>query len=148
MKKLPSNLDYIGPLVETGRVDLDAVDDQGCTPLMLLAQQSNSHHRPYGIVTFLLEKGARVDIRNSEGKTALHLAMEKGAWRIMEEIVSGDPGARDLITHEERRALLKPNKILGQEIVDKMIECLVREADGPMRAASFVPPSSSMSFFN
>jgi ankyrin repeat protein len=55
-------------LVESG-ADVNAVTTDGTTPLMLAAQNAKS-----GVVDYLLKKGAKKDLKNRSGKSALDYA--------------------------------------------------------------------------
>jgi ankyrin repeat protein len=65
-------------LIEAG-ADVNVVQSSRTTPLHAAAQNGNIE-----LLITLLERGARVDIKNDTGKTAADLASEKGYYEIAE----------------------------------------------------------------
>ena len=63
-------VDTMENLIEL-KADINIVDDTGCTALMHAA-----HNKSIIAVKFLLEKGAKTDIKTPEGKTAFDIAKE------------------------------------------------------------------------
>ena len=66
--------------------DINAQSDSGFTPLMVAIKRNFTlgvDKRDAGIVAELLKLGAKTDIKNKEGKTAMDLAMESGSTEII-----------------------------------------------------------------
>jgi len=63
-------------LVENDLVDINTRDTFGWTPLMILAVDNNSGNIDQA--GFLIRKGAAVNLRDNEGKTALMLSASRG----------------------------------------------------------------------
>ncbi|XP_069074036.1 ankyrin repeat domain-containing protein 35 isoform X3 [Pleurodeles waltl] len=70
-------------LCDQDEISLDAVEDDGRTPLMIAAQRNHPT-----ICSLLLERGALVNIIDKEKKTALILASEKGNIQAAETILA------------------------------------------------------------
>jgi len=70
----PGNSTAVASLLKRG-ANVNAVDKNGRTPLMLAAQQ-----REAKIVRLLLSAGADLEAKDREGKTALDLAEGRVAW--------------------------------------------------------------------
>ena len=70
--------------MEEGKADVDKVDDKGCTPLIMAAQ--NGHME---VVRFLVEEGkADVDkATTDDGSTPLLLAAQKGHTEVVRFLV-------------------------------------------------------------
>ena len=64
-------------------VDVDAVDERGCTALMHAARLGNAE-----TVQALLQGGARPELLNADGETALHLALAHGQDRCVALLAS------------------------------------------------------------
>ena len=67
------NADTVRTLLTSPNVDVNGVDDQGNTALILAARLGHNE-----VVRALLIAGANVRVKNKEGKTALMLAAEGG----------------------------------------------------------------------
>ncbi|NLJ76136.1 MAG: hypothetical protein GX325_02615 [Peptococcaceae bacterium] len=67
-----ANGDIARMLVEGG-ADVNAGDEQGLTPLMAAIYTDSKE-----MTLYLLEKGAKIDVKNDKGWTALDLAKQKG----------------------------------------------------------------------
>ena len=63
------HLKVIKYLIENGKVNVNAKDDDGWTALMRASWRGY-----FEIVKYLVEKGADINIKNNNGKTALDLA--------------------------------------------------------------------------
>ena len=61
------NVDMLALLLDHG-ADPERADPYGCTPLMMACAYGR-----VGVVTFLLESAAQVDVQDSDGNSALHL---------------------------------------------------------------------------
>ena len=61
-------------LVETKSIEIDATDQDGVTPLMIAVEKNMAEAAFY-----LIDKGARVDLRDKDINTLLHRAAESGA---------------------------------------------------------------------
>ncbi|XP_078526875.1 ankyrin repeat domain-containing protein 35 isoform X2 [Lissotriton helveticus] len=70
-------------LCDQDEISLDAVEDDGRTPLMIAAQKNHPT-----ICSLLLERGALVNIIDKEKKTALILASEKGNIQAVETLLA------------------------------------------------------------
>ncbi len=80
--------------------DVDAVDENGMSPLMLATQGGHDD-----IAAHLLNRGAQTWTRNRKGRTALHLASRAGHTAIVERLLAS--GARiNARTHSGDTALL------------------------------------------
>lgn len=66
-------LELLRKLVITDKTDIDCLDSEGNTPLLVAASVGNSD-----IAKFLLDYGARVDIQNSYDNSPLHEASWRG----------------------------------------------------------------------
>lgn len=69
-KQSNTDMKMVKAVVEAG-VDIDQRLDDNSTPLMLAAL----HDKP-DIMKFLFEKGAKVNIRDNDGETAMHYALD------------------------------------------------------------------------
>ncbi len=74
-------------LMQNGQKEIDCVDEEGHTALMIAAQKGW-----FNVVRFLVENGCQLDLQNKEGKTAIMLA----AWFGKNEVAKylGDMRAR------------------------------------------------------
>ncbi|XP_069508902.1 ankyrin repeat domain-containing protein 35 isoform X2 [Ambystoma mexicanum] len=84
-------------LCDQDEISLDAIDDDGWTPLMIAAQRNHPT-----ICSLLLERGALVNIIDKEKKTALILASEKGNIQAAETLLAhgADASATDSLGHD------------------------------------------------
>ncbi|KAI4336602.1 hypothetical protein L6164_015110 [Bauhinia variegata] len=82
-----SNVDQ---LIERG-YDVNALDDNGCTPLMLAARGCHGE-----ICELLISRGAKCDIQNERQETALLLSRENGTGNDAERVIL-DELARRLV---------------------------------------------------
>ena len=84
-------------------VDVDAVDERGCTALMHAARLGNAE-----TVQALLQGGARPELLNADGETALHLALAHGQDRCVALLASDGRAAavRLLLRHTPLHLLL------------------------------------------
>lgn len=73
--------DIIKLMIDSKRVDLDAIDSQGATALHLSAGVGQDH-----IVKMLIEAGADVFIKTLDGKTARQLAIEGGHEKVAKRL--------------------------------------------------------------
>ena len=65
--------------------EINAVDDEGWTPLMIAASANR-----IDIVEILIENNANLDLQNSYGNTALHYAASKNLIDIVKVLLSSD----------------------------------------------------------
>jgi ankyrin repeat protein len=72
-------------LLSEGGADVNAVDDDGYTPLH---DASIYPHEAMATIRLLLDKGARVNAKNVHGETPLHLACEEGRKGAAELLVA------------------------------------------------------------
>ncbi|CAL4969304.1 unnamed protein product [Urochloa decumbens] len=77
------SVEVCGYLVEVLRVDVDAVDDKGRTPLMYAIHSKNAT-----IVKYLLDHGANQDKADHEGLVPLHSAAGIGDCKILELLLA------------------------------------------------------------
>ncbi|CAO2045835.1 unnamed protein product [Urochloa humidicola] len=77
------SMEVCGYLVEVLRVDVDAVDDKGRTPLMYAIHSKNAT-----IVKYLLDHGANQDKADHEGLVPLHSAAGIGDCKILELLLA------------------------------------------------------------
>lgn len=93
-------------LLATGRIDVDARYANALTALMWAAGHSNDVPGPEGLVVVetLLEAGADVEPLDARGRSALHIAAERGHAAIARRLVEvgAEPELRD---REGRRAI-------------------------------------------
>lgn len=77
--------------------DIDAVDEDGMTPLMWA-----SAYGQYPIVDALLQSSAKVDIENPQGQTALLFAAYGGYHEVVRLLVSNgaDVNHRDKVSNK------------------------------------------------
>lgn len=68
---LNGHIDIVNKLLENHQVDVNAQTTQGNTPLHLAAEKGDLK-----IIEVLVKKGANIEVRNKEEKTALNLASE------------------------------------------------------------------------
>ena len=68
-------------LVEQKSIDIDAKDDQGCTPLILGAVYNNSV-----CVSLLLQGGAKILKSDKQDQNVLHKAAKEGSKDVIESI--------------------------------------------------------------
>lgn len=105
------NLELIKLLVENG-ANINYIDKMGNTALM--------HAAWYGkedIVTYLISKGARLDVYNNDGKTALTIAKE-GDYANIVDILS--PNSPKMKTKEEIEEELKESTESFNKLVKKL----------------------------
>lgn len=57
------------------------------------------------VVKLLLKHGAAVCLQDSDGKTSLHKAVEKGQLRIVEILIKTDPSVVDIVDVKKRKAI-------------------------------------------
>lgn len=67
------------------RCAIDARTNDGCTPLAIAIER-----RHYGIVKFLIERGAGLRACNGLGETAVQVAMQGGCLMIIELLLKYD----------------------------------------------------------
>ncbi|KAK7573948.1 hypothetical protein V9T40_011139 [Parthenolecanium corni] len=79
-----NNLDMIRFLVECDSTLINCTNNKGCTPLMLAAASWGSDVR---VVRILCENGAKIDICDESGWTALHYAASYGKVEVLECIL-------------------------------------------------------------
>ncbi|KAK7573954.1 hypothetical protein V9T40_011145 [Parthenolecanium corni] len=79
-----NNLDMIRFLVECDSTLINCTNNKGCTPLMLAAASWGSDVR---VVHILCENGAKIDICDESGWTALHYAASNGKVEVLECIL-------------------------------------------------------------
>ena len=75
------NIKILQYLVEQKSIDIDAKDDQGCTPLILGAVYNNSV-----CVSLLLQGGATIFNCDKQGQNVLHKAAKEGSKDVIESI--------------------------------------------------------------
>lgn len=81
------DLATVTKLLDDGKVDLNDVDVDGFTALMIAAAEAQTD-----VAMFLLSRGADVSIRTHEMRsTALHFAAKSGEARVVEAICKQDP---------------------------------------------------------
>ncbi|KAF7524146.1 hypothetical protein G7054_g11525 [Neopestalotiopsis clavispora] len=83
--------------------DVDLLDDNGITPLLLAARKRES-----GIAQVLLKYGASTELRTPEGKSALHLCLEedsKGGVKVTECLLNWNPELIYRLDEKGRTAL-------------------------------------------
>jgi ankyrin repeat protein len=62
----------------------DTANNYGCTPLLVASNSSHKFASPEifaEAIDLLLNAGANINARTRTGRSALHLALEGGAWR-------------------------------------------------------------------
>lgn len=72
MASMNGYLEKVEYLINEGKAQINVIDDNNETPLMLAMVQSSQFH-PIEIVKILLANGAKVNHQNNMGRTALHL---------------------------------------------------------------------------
>lgn len=87
------NTDRIDKLLEIG-VNVNAVDENGCTPLMLASYSGHIN-----TVKLLLKRGARVNASNHSNETALSIACRERHMVIARMLIAA--GAMIYTQHEE-----------------------------------------------
>lgn len=80
------NLDEMRKLVNSASEKKDILNfvhkNSGDTPLILAARFGHEH-----VVSFLLENGSNIELRNIDGKTALHDAAQHGNLQCLEVLL-------------------------------------------------------------
>ncbi|TMW67795.1 hypothetical protein Poli38472_007467 [Pythium oligandrum] len=85
------NLETVKVLLDEGKVELDDVDVDGFTALMIAAAEGRTH-----VAMELLRRGADVSVRTHEMRsTALHFAAKSGVAEVVEAICTRDPQSID-----------------------------------------------------
>ncbi|MDZ5761689.1 Ankyrin repeats containing protein [Candidatus Cyrtobacter comes] len=69
--------------VLTHKIDIDAKNSMGCTPLMLAAGSKNNK-----ILDLILERNINIDSRDNEGNTALSVAVNSNNFHAVKNIMS------------------------------------------------------------
>ena len=69
-------------------VNIDAPDDYHNTPLHTIAARTTNSERNAQVVAYLLNEGAKVDARNCEGCTPLHIAASGSDPRVAKLLLS------------------------------------------------------------
>jgi len=79
----------VGQLIAQG-VDINAIDDDGYSPLMHCVWVDNSE-----ITELLLKKGADIKVKDADGSTALELAAESGSRSVVDVLLRNGADALD-----------------------------------------------------
>lgn len=132
-------------------LDLDLKDHAGRTPLHVLCATSNQARDPIADkraempIDFLISQATDVDAKDSDGVTALHLAVTSGQLYSKKLLDAGaDPAAA---THEGLTPLHLAARCRQSNVVGMLLDAL-RRRQGPSSAGSpppgtFNPPSSN-----
>jgi ankyrin repeat protein len=113
-------------LVEHG-ADINAADGEGITPLML--SLPNRWMRETEMMHYLVERGARLDLRDKLGRTVLDHAWAKGRW---DDVLyfkgrgAGFPDPRERLESFVRRAADSP---VAPSTAREIVEWLLNSAD-------------------
>lgn len=75
----------VAEILAEHRAEVDAVDVQGVSPLIVAAETGHP-----AMVRFLLSKGALVERRSHDGRTALHHAAENGHEDVVEALLESE----------------------------------------------------------
>ncbi|KYK55951.1 hypothetical protein DCS_07916 [Drechmeria coniospora] len=84
-----NNLDIVVLLVNHPAFDPDVQDGSGWTPLMISASVPNGE----AVLKMLLQKGANVNEKNSNGQSALHFVASKKNMDIARMLIEAKPAA-------------------------------------------------------
>ncbi|CAM9293998.1 unnamed protein product [Ectocarpus sp. 8 AP-2014] len=122
-------------LLATGAVDVNEITEEGCTPLMISAQ--NGHG---GVTQLLIDAGADLDAATDEGVTSLHQAADGGHSEILSMLVKAGAN-HDTQTYNGSTPLYDAAFHGHLDIVRKLLRLGVRHAfprrqsDGSTRVA-------------
>ena len=106
------HLDVVRCLVERG-ADVNARNQYKATPIMAACDHVS-------IITYLINKGAFVDIRTKDGNTALHYAAQRGYLEVVSQLLS--LGVPQLPNNQGLTPLLYACDCCSIEIVDYLIK--------------------------
>lgn len=136
-----SDMNVLKDIFESGALDVDSFRDENAdTPLNVAAACGRDL-----VVDYLLDKGARIDIANNDGKTALAHAFEEGDKRCIENLLKAgadistlyengfknivEKGALDLARNGETPLLMKVlDHVDVNDIRDSHDDSLLNEA--------------------
>ncbi|CAN0018859.1 unnamed protein product [Ectocarpus sp. 6 AP-2014] len=122
-------------LLATGAVDVNEITEEGCTPLMISAQ--NGHG---GVTQLLIDAGADLDAVTDEGVTGLHQAADGGHSEILSMLVKAGANP-DTQTYNGSTPLYDAAFHGHLDIVRRLLRLGVRQAfprrqsDGSTRVA-------------
>lgn len=109
-----ANLEIIRLLVAWGS-DVNAVDDQGLTPLMFAAM-----HGEREALTYLLDRGARDDLVDHRGRTAAEIADECGRREIA-ILLSGREQTRRAAAEKQAQEALEAEAAQAHRGIDHQV---------------------------
>ncbi|KHN98562.1 Ankyrin repeat-containing domain protein [Metarhizium album ARSEF 1941] len=84
-----NNLEILTLLANQASFDPDVQDDSGWTPLMISASVADSE----AVLRVLIQKGAEVNEKNSNGQTALHFVASKKNMDVARLLLGSNPPA-------------------------------------------------------
>lgn len=101
--------------LSTNLSDLNLPDDAGLTPLHLAALHCHTN-----IVAFLLEEGAKVNLKTRDGATPLHLAAQEGCTEVADLLLRG--GAKINLRDDQHRTPLGRAEAWNQQTMIKLLQ--------------------------
>jgi len=104
-------------LVDAG-ADVDAKDDEGYTPVLMATEAGNT-----AVVEALLTHNPKMDVRNKDKKTVLHIAAESAGARHLDKILDASPDIT-LVDGSGRTALgiLRRRPTMDATVMSRLIQ--------------------------